>query len=202
MQCWYAFNISCVCVRACVCFEGKQEAPAEPPLGEGGEENNSAGSCQLSAEMKGEEPAGRVVMTAALFSSALEAEVNARLMSKRGQIIHLQFTSITSLAPSLPDAFGLCCCSGRPADAAPEAPVDLDVGGGEGAEGEAPDGEGQRGHGVPWRHHDRPRTHGARGQESVLGVCHRRLRHRLWHILRLDTRHEPLHHGAHQRVER
>lgn len=64
-----------------VCFEGKQEAPAETPLGEGDEENNSAGSCQLSAEMKGEKPAGRVVMTAALFSSALEAKVNARLMS-------------------------------------------------------------------------------------------------------------------------
>lgn len=39
----------------CVHFEGNNEAPAEPALREGGEENNSAGSCQLSAEMKGED---------------------------------------------------------------------------------------------------------------------------------------------------
>lgn len=51
----------------CVYFEGNQEAPAEPALGEAGEENNSAGSCQLSAEMKGEGPAECAVMTAALF---------------------------------------------------------------------------------------------------------------------------------------
>lgn len=70
-----------MCVFVCVYFEGKQEAPAEPPLGEGGEENNSAGSCQLSSEMKGEEPAGCAVMTAALFLSVLDAEVNACLMS-------------------------------------------------------------------------------------------------------------------------
>lgn len=36
-------------------LEGDEEAPAELALGEGGEENNSAGSCQLSAEMKGED---------------------------------------------------------------------------------------------------------------------------------------------------
>lgn len=35
-------------------FEGNEEAPAEVALKEGGEENNSAGSCQLSSEMKGE----------------------------------------------------------------------------------------------------------------------------------------------------
>lgn len=48
-------------------FEGNQEAPVEPALGEGGEENNSAGSCQLSTEMKGEGPAECAVMTTALF---------------------------------------------------------------------------------------------------------------------------------------
>lgn len=36
-------------------FEGNEEAPAELALGEGGKENNSAGSCQLSTEMKGED---------------------------------------------------------------------------------------------------------------------------------------------------
>lgn len=35
-------------------FQGNEEAPAELALGEGGEENNSAGTCQLSAEIKGE----------------------------------------------------------------------------------------------------------------------------------------------------
>lgn len=39
----------------CVHFKANEEAPAELALGEGGEENNSAGSCQLSAEMKGED---------------------------------------------------------------------------------------------------------------------------------------------------
>lgn len=34
-------------------FEGNEEAPAEVALKEGGEEN-SAGSCQLSSEIKGE----------------------------------------------------------------------------------------------------------------------------------------------------
>lgn len=37
----------------CAHIEGNEEAPAELALGEGGEENSSAGSCQLSAEMKG-----------------------------------------------------------------------------------------------------------------------------------------------------
>ncbi len=54
------YNISLVCVH----FEGNQEAPAEPALGEGGEENNSAaGSCQLSTDIKGE----CAITTAALF---------------------------------------------------------------------------------------------------------------------------------------
>lgn len=57
-------------------FEGNQEAPAEPVLGEGGEENNSAGSCQLSAEMKGEEPAEHIVMTAALFYLWIQSLLN------------------------------------------------------------------------------------------------------------------------------
>lgn len=47
-------------------FEDNQEAPAELVLGEAGEENNSAGSCQLSAEMKGKGPAECAIMTAAL----------------------------------------------------------------------------------------------------------------------------------------
>ena len=53
-------------MRVCVLFQGNQEAPAELALGEGGEENNSAGSCQLSAEMKGERPAECAIITAAL----------------------------------------------------------------------------------------------------------------------------------------
>lgn len=57
---------ACKCY-VCVHFEGNQEVPVEPALGEGAEENNSAGSCQLSTEMKGEVPAEWAVMTAALF---------------------------------------------------------------------------------------------------------------------------------------
>lgn len=36
-------------------FKGNEEAPAEPALGEGGKENNNAGSFQLSTEIKGDE---------------------------------------------------------------------------------------------------------------------------------------------------
>lgn len=59
----------------CLYFEGNQEAPAEAAPGEAGEESSSAGSCQLSAEMKGEKPAGCAVMTAALFYHILDSEV-------------------------------------------------------------------------------------------------------------------------------
>lgn len=59
----------------CLYFEGNQEAPAEAALGEAGEESSSAGSCQLSAEMKGERPAGCAAMTPALFYPILDSEV-------------------------------------------------------------------------------------------------------------------------------
>lgn len=57
-------------------LEGNEEGPAEPALGEGGEENNSAGSCQLSAEMKGERPAEYAIMTPALFIYDLDTELS------------------------------------------------------------------------------------------------------------------------------
>lgn len=58
-------NASLVCLR----FESNEEAPAEPAPGEGGEGNNSAGSCQVSAEMKGEDLLSvcAVMTAAALF---------------------------------------------------------------------------------------------------------------------------------------
>lgn len=43
-----------MCLVLHVYFEGNEEAPAEPAPGEGGEENNCAGNCQLSTEMTGE----------------------------------------------------------------------------------------------------------------------------------------------------
>lgn len=38
-------------------FKGDHQAPAEPAPGEGAEGNSTAGSCQLSAAIKGEGPA-------------------------------------------------------------------------------------------------------------------------------------------------
>lgn len=51
---YYIFSVIIMCLMF-VHFEGNEESPAELALGEGGEENNSAGSCQLSTEMKGED---------------------------------------------------------------------------------------------------------------------------------------------------
>ena len=48
-------NFFPVMYHMCVHFEGNEEVPAELVLGEGGKEDNSAGSCQLSSEMKGED---------------------------------------------------------------------------------------------------------------------------------------------------
>lgn len=48
-------NKSCNIFAACVCFEGNQEAPAEPVFREGGE--NVASNCQPDDDTKGEGPA-------------------------------------------------------------------------------------------------------------------------------------------------
>lgn len=47
--------LSCNIFAACVCFEGNQEAPAEPVFREGGE--NVASNCQPDDDTKGEGPA-------------------------------------------------------------------------------------------------------------------------------------------------
>lgn len=87
-------------------------------------------------------------------------------------------------------------------EATSETTNDMDVWCPERAENKAPSRGGQRGDRVPRRHHDRPRSHCPGSQESMLGVRHGRLRHWLWHIFRLESRHEPLHYRAHQRVQR
>lgn len=64
-------------------FEGNQEAPAEPVLGEGGEENNSAG-------MKGEGPAEYIVMTTAWFHLWIQRPLNYL----RNLKMNLQFNEV------------------------------------------------------------------------------------------------------------
>lgn len=86
--------------------------------------------------------------------------------------------------------------------AAPETPNNMDISRSEGAEGKAPNGGRQCGNCVPRWHHDSSCSHSARGQKSVLGVCHRWLWHWLWHIFWLDSGHKPVYHCAHQRVKR
>lgn len=48
-------SFSLILNRVCVHLKDNEEAPAELVPGGAGEENNSAGSCQLSAEMKSED---------------------------------------------------------------------------------------------------------------------------------------------------
>lgn len=50
-------------MRVCVCvhFEGNQEDPPEPVHGEG-EEENSAGNCQLDVDKTGEGAAALVIL--------------------------------------------------------------------------------------------------------------------------------------------
>lgn len=86
--------------------EGNEEAPAEPALGEGGEENNSAGSCQLSAEMKAQMPPLKPPTT---WTSAALKELKAKLRTEEDSMVTVYRGDIMTVhVPTVPEAKKVC----------------------------------------------------------------------------------------------
>ncbi|XP_070698355.1 protein TMED8 [Pempheris klunzingeri] len=86
--------------------EGNEEAPAEPALGEGGQENNSAGSCQLSAEMKAEMPPLKPPTT---WTSAALKELKAKLRTEEDSVVTVYRGDIMTVhVPIVPEAKKVC----------------------------------------------------------------------------------------------
>lgn len=86
---------------------GKQEAPAEPPLGEGGEENNSAGSCQLSPEMK--VPQTPPLKPPSTWTSAAVKELKAKLRTEKDSVVTVYRGDIMTVhVPTIPEAKKVC----------------------------------------------------------------------------------------------
>ncbi|XP_008281344.1 protein TMED8 isoform X1 [Stegastes partitus] len=86
--------------------EGNEEAPAELALGEGGEENNSAGSCQLSAEMKAQMPP---LSPPATWTSAALKELKAKLRTEKDSMVTVYRGDIMTVhVPTVPEAKKVC----------------------------------------------------------------------------------------------
>ncbi|KAM3594571.1 uncharacterized protein V6R79_009857 [Siganus canaliculatus] len=86
--------------------EGNEEAPAELALGEGGEENNSAGSCQLSAEMKAQMPPLQPPTT---WTSAAVKELKAKLRAEEDSVVTVYRGDIMTVhVPTVPEAKKVC----------------------------------------------------------------------------------------------
>ncbi|CAI5696674.1 unnamed protein product [Oreochromis niloticus] len=86
--------------------EGNEEAPAELALGEGGEENSSAGSCQLSAEMKAQMPPLNPPTT---WTSAAVKELKAKLRTEKDSVVTVYRGDIMTVhVPTVPEANKVC----------------------------------------------------------------------------------------------
>ncbi|XP_026212597.1 protein TMED8 [Anabas testudineus] len=86
--------------------EDNKEAPAEPALGEGGEENNSAGSCQLSAEMKAQMPPLKPPTT---WTSTELKELKAKLRTEKDSVVTVYRGDIMTVhVPTVPEAKKVC----------------------------------------------------------------------------------------------
>ncbi|XP_047467739.1 protein TMED8 [Mugil cephalus] len=86
--------------------EANEEAPAEPALGEAGEENNSAGSCQLSAEMKAQMPPLSPPTT---WTSAALKELKAKLRTEKDSVVTVYRGDIMTVhVPTIPEATKVC----------------------------------------------------------------------------------------------
>ncbi|XP_041667877.1 protein TMED8 [Cheilinus undulatus] len=86
--------------------EGNEEVPAEPALGEGGEENNSSGSCQLSAEMKAQMPQLKPPST---WTSAALKELKAKLRTEEDSVVTVYRGDIMTVhVPTVPEAKKVC----------------------------------------------------------------------------------------------
>ncbi|XP_042243859.1 protein TMED8 isoform X2 [Thunnus albacares] len=86
--------------------EGNEEAPAEPALGEGGEENNSVESCQLSGEIKAQMPPLKPPTT---WTSAALKELKAKLRTEKDSVVTVYRGDIMTVhVPTVPEAKKVC----------------------------------------------------------------------------------------------
>ncbi|XP_034714780.1 protein TMED8 [Etheostoma cragini] len=86
--------------------EGNEAAPAEQALGEGGEENNSAGSCQRSTEMKAQMPP---LKPPATWTSAALKELKAKLRTEDDSVVTVYRGDIMTVhVPTVPEAKKVC----------------------------------------------------------------------------------------------
>ncbi|KAI4804268.1 hypothetical protein KUCAC02_025902 [Chaenocephalus aceratus] len=86
--------------------EGNEEAPAERAPGEGDEENNSAGSCQLPTEMKAQMPPLKPPTT---WTSAALKELKAKLRTEDDSVVTVYRGDIMTVhVPTVPEAKKVC----------------------------------------------------------------------------------------------
>ncbi|XP_028995070.1 protein TMED8 [Betta splendens] len=86
--------------------EDNKEASADPALGEGGEENNSAGSCQLSAEVKAQV---QPLPPPTTWTSAELKELKARLRPEKDSVVTVYRGDIMTVnVPTVPEAKRVC----------------------------------------------------------------------------------------------
>ncbi|XP_017267014.1 protein TMED8 [Kryptolebias marmoratus] len=86
--------------------KGNEEAPAELALRDGGKENNSAGSCQLSSEMKAQVPPLPPPTT---WTSAALKELKAKLRTEKDSMVTVYRGDIMTVhVPTVPEAKKVC----------------------------------------------------------------------------------------------
>lgn len=86
--------------------EGNDEAPAEPVHREGTDENNSPGSCQLSAEIKAQMPPLDPPTT---WTSATVKELKAKLRGEKDSVVTVYRGDIMTVhVPTVPEAKKVC----------------------------------------------------------------------------------------------
>ncbi|CAJ1073618.1 protein TMED8 [Xyrichtys novacula] len=89
-----------------LCTRGNDEAPAEPSPGEGSKENNSSGSCQLSAEIKAQMPPLKPPST---WTSAAVKELKAKLRTEEDSMVTVYRGDIMTVhVPTVPEAKKVC----------------------------------------------------------------------------------------------
>ncbi|XP_014910848.1 protein TMED8 isoform X1 [Poecilia latipinna] len=88
--------------------KGNEEAPAELALGERGEENNSAGTCQLSAEIK-EAAQMPTLPPPTTWTSAAVKELKAKLRTEKDSVVTVYRGDIMTVhVPTVPEAKKVC----------------------------------------------------------------------------------------------
>ncbi|XP_029901081.1 protein TMED8 [Myripristis murdjan] len=86
--------------------KGNEEAPAEQALGEGAEENSTAGSCQPSGEIKAQMPPLKPPTT---WTSATLKELKAKLRTEKDSVVTVYRGDIMTVhVPTVPECKRVC----------------------------------------------------------------------------------------------